>query len=76
MDLVDQQDSRFRYDHSIYQIEYSRNLLFASGQRMERLFDTIIDRTPTRLDIQRSRTIFGAKQRPRTPGGLSPRSQP
>ena len=73
LDLVDQQESRFRYDYSIYQIEYSRNLLFGSGQRMERLFDTIIDRTRTRLDIPRLRTMFGTKQRPRTPGGLSPR---
>ena len=63
----------FRYDYSIYQIEYSRNLLFKSGQRMERLFDTIVDRTRSRLDIPRLRTMFGTKQRPRTPGGLSPR---
>lgn len=73
LDVADQQASRFRYDYSIYQIEYSRNLLFKSGQRMERLFDTIVDRTRSRLDIPRLRTMFGTKQRPRTPGGLSPR---
>jgi hypothetical protein len=73
LDLADQRASRFRYDYSIYQVEYSRNLLFASGRRMERLFDTIVDRTRSRLDIPKLRTMFGAKQRPRTPGGLSPR---
>ena len=73
LDLADQQASRFVYDYSIYQIEYSRNLLFSSGRQMERLFDTIVDRTRSRLDITRLRTMFGTKQRPRTPGGLSPR---
>jgi hypothetical protein len=32
-----------------------------------------VDRTRSRLDIPRLRTMFGTKQRPRTPGGLSPR---
>ncbi|MGK2955576.1 MAG: hypothetical protein ACSLFI_07910 [Solirubrobacterales bacterium] len=72
LDLADKQASGFGYSYSIYQIEYSRNLLFASGQRMERLFDSIVDRTRSRLDIARLRTMFGVKQRPRTPGGLSP----
>jgi hypothetical protein len=73
LDLADQQASRFVYQYSIYQIEYSRNLLFNSGRQMERLFDTIVDRTRSRLDIPKLRTMFGTKQRPRTPGGLSPR---
>ena len=73
LDTVDQEASRFVYSYSIYQIEYSRNLLFSSGRQMERLFDTIVDRTRSRLDIARLRTMFGTKQRPRTPGGLSPR---
>lgn len=71
LDLDDQRDTRFVYQYSIYQIEYSRNLLFVSGQRMQRLFETIIDRTRSRLTIPKLRTMFGTKQRPRTPGGLS-----
>ena len=56
--------SGFRYDYSVYQVEYSRNLLFADGLRMQRLFDTVVDRTRSRLNVTRLRTIFGAKSRP------------
>src|SRR6266508_1654475 len=73
LDIADQQATLFRYSYSIYQIEYSRNLLFRSGRQMERVFDAIVDRTRSRLDIPRLRTMFGSKQRPRTHGGLSPR---
>jgi hypothetical protein len=73
LDLADQERSLFRYDYSIYQIEYSRNLLFTSGAQMDRVFNTIVDRTRSRLTIPTLRTMFGTKQRPRTPGGLSPR---
>ncbi len=34
LDLAEQQDSGFRYAYSVYQAEYSRNLIFASGARM------------------------------------------
>ena len=39
MDLEEQERSGFRYAYSVYQAEYSRNLLFKSGARMEKLFD-------------------------------------
>ena len=42
----------------------SRNLLFADGKRMQRLFATVVDRTRSRLSVTKLRTIFGAKQRP------------
>ena len=64
LDLADQQASGFVYDYSIYQVEYSRNLLFGSGARMQRVFDTIVDRTRSRLDVKQVRTMFGAKVRP------------
>jgi hypothetical protein len=74
LDLAEQERSRFVYDYSIYQVEYSRNLLFASGATMERIFDTVVDRTRSRLDVPKLRTLFGAKKRPRTPrSDLSPR---
>ena len=65
LDLDDQQRSGFGYAYSIYQVEYSRNLIFSSGAVMERAFDAVVDRTRTRIDVPRLRTLFGVGQRPR-----------
>jgi len=64
LDLAEQQDSGFRYAYSVFQAEYSRNLIFASGARMDRVFGTVADRTRSRLDVPALRTLFGMKQRP------------
>lgn len=56
--------SGFGYEYSLYQVEYSRNLLFQRGQQMEQVFDSLIERTRTKLDIKRLKTIFGLKKRP------------
>ena len=64
LDLAEQARSGFRYGYSIYQAEYSRNLLFRSGGQMEDLFDRILDRTRSRLDIPTLRVLFGLKNRP------------
>jgi hypothetical protein len=64
LDLAEQERSGFAYGYSVYQAEYSRNLLFASGPQMEALFDRVLDRTRSRLDIPAIRTIFGLKTRP------------
>jgi hypothetical protein len=74
LDLAEQARSGFGYGYSVYQVEYSRNLIFRSGAVMERVFDTIVDRTRVRLDVPRLRTLFGAGHRPhRTTGAdLSP----
>jgi hypothetical protein len=64
LDLAEQERSGFRYGYAVYQAEYSRNLLFASGAQMEALFDRILDRTRSRLDIPAIRTLFGLKTRP------------
>ena len=74
LDLADQHRSGFGYAYSIYQVEYSRNLIFADGAVMERAFDTVVDRTRARLDVPRLRTLFGVSKRPRNRGDdLSPR---
>ena len=74
LDLDEQHRSGFGYAYSIYQLEYSRNLIFESGAVMERAFDTVVDRTRTRLDVPKLRTLFGVGRRPRWPGEeLSPR---
>jgi hypothetical protein len=62
--LADQQRTNFRYDYSIYQLEYSRNLIFGRGYQMEQLFEALIDRTRPKVDIKRLKTIFGTKRRP------------
>ena len=51
LDLAGQQASGFRYSYSVYQAEYSRNLIFASGARMDRVFGAVADRTRSRLDV-------------------------
>jgi hypothetical protein len=74
LDLDEQRRSGFGYAYSIYQVEYSRNLIFASGAVMEKAFDTVVDRTRARLDVPKLRTLFGVGKRPRCRGGdLSPR---
>jgi hypothetical protein len=64
LDTDEQQRSGFSYAFSVYQVEYSRNLLFRIGAQMQQLFDRVIDRTRSRLDVPAVRTIFGAKTRP------------
>lgn len=64
LDLEEQERTLFRYDYSVYQAEYSRNLLFRHGDQMEQLFQALVDRTRSWLDVKRVQTIFGAKRRP------------
>ena len=64
LDLADQQRTCFSYAYSVYQAEYSRNLLFAYGGHMDRVFNAMLDRTRSRLDIPALRTLFGARRRP------------
>jgi hypothetical protein len=75
LDLAEQERSGFRYGYSVYQAEYSRNLLFASGPQMEALFDRVLDRTRSRLDIPAIRTIFGLKARPHRTRKAGPPAQ-
>jgi hypothetical protein len=66
LDLGEQHRSGFGYGFAVYQlVEYSRNLIFADGHRMQQIFDAVVDRTRSRLDVPKVRTIFGAVQRPR-----------
>ena len=72
LDLDEQRRSGFCYAYSVYQVEYSRNLLFASGRQMQDVFDAVVDRTRSRLDVPQVTTLFGAKMRPRTARGRRP----
>jgi hypothetical protein len=75
LDTSEQAVSGFRYGYWVYQAEYSRNLLFKAGGQMDRVFNTVIDRIRSRLDVPAPRTLFGVKRRPGANGtpGLSPR---
>ncbi len=64
MDKKQQKVTGIEYKFSIYQIEYSRNLLFQRGRQMDEVYQKIIDSTRGRLDIKRVKTIFGKKNRP------------
>ena len=46
----------FCYDYSVFQLEYSRNLLFAYGRQMDRVLTTVLDWTRSRLDVPTLRT--------------------
>jgi len=75
LDTTEQQRTGFRYCYSVYQTEYSRNLLFSSGAIMDQIFQAAIDRTRAPLDIKTVKTIFGYKSRPyrRNRRGKQPR---
>jgi hypothetical protein len=75
LDLAEQGMSGFRYNYSVYQAEYSRNLLFRSGGKMEDLFDRVLDRSRSRLDIPALRTLFGLKARPHWNRAAGPPAQ-
>jgi len=64
LDLAEQQRTGFRYSYSVYQAEYSRNLLFERGRVLDQVFNSIIDRTRAPLEITTIKTIFGRKHRP------------
>jgi hypothetical protein len=64
LDIDEQKRSGFHYVYSVYQAEYSRNLLFERPKIMEQIFQSIIDRTRCRLNMKTLRTIFGYKHRP------------
>src|SRR3990172_3454753 len=76
LDLAEQKQSGFQYAYSVYQAEYSRNLLFKRGGEMEQVFQGVIDRTRAPLDVKTLKTIFGAKHRPfRHRGQKTPRCE-
>jgi hypothetical protein len=65
LDFDEQKRSGFRYQYSSYQIEYSRNLVFEVGGDLDQVFQALIDRSRTPLDLKSIRTILGYRRRPR-----------
>ncbi len=64
LDYEEQAKCRFKYKFSVYQAEYSRNLLFKNGQSLDSVYQNIITLTRGRLDIPKLKTIFGMKRGP------------
>lgn len=64
--LEEQERSGFRYAYSLYQLEYSRNLLFTRPADLDQVFQGWIDRSRRLLDLRTITTIFGWQRRPRT----------
>ena len=65
LDFEEQKRSGFRYHFSNYQMEYSRNLIFVVGGRMEQVFQALIDRSRAPLNLKTIKTILGDKGRPK-----------
>jgi hypothetical protein len=65
LDFEEQKRSGFRYHFSNYQMEYSRNLIFLVGGRMEQVFQALIDRSRAPLNLKTIKTILGDKGRPK-----------
>jgi hypothetical protein len=65
LDSEEQERTGFHYAYSIYQVEYSRNLLFLRGSELEQVFQRMVDRTRGRLDVRQVRTLFGMSRRPK-----------
>jgi hypothetical protein len=63
--LEEQKRSGFHYQYSNYQVEYSRNLIFACGRNMDEVFQALIDRSRVPLDLQIVKTILGYQCRPK-----------
>jgi len=65
LDFDEQKRSGLYYQYSNYQIEYSRNLVFAVGRHMDQVFQALIDRSRAPLDLKTIKTILGYRRRPK-----------
>jgi hypothetical protein len=51
LDQADQERTGFHYNYSVYQAEYSRNLLFRRGSTPDQVFQGVVERTRLSLDV-------------------------
>jgi len=65
LDPEEQERSRFHYQYSNYQVEFSRNLIFEVGGCMDQVFQALIDRSRVLLDLKTVKTILGYTRRPK-----------
>jgi hypothetical protein len=65
LDADERERSGFHYSFSVYQVEYSRNMLFRVGGQMDATFDALAHRAHKQLNVDRLKTLFGSRTRPR-----------
>ena len=75
LDLSEQERCGFRYSYSVYQGEYSRNMLFTRGTELDQIFHGVINRTYDKLNLKVLKTILGTKNRPHHRAGKKPTRQ-
>ncbi|NWG12494.1 MAG: hypothetical protein HXY20_03050 [Acidobacteria bacterium] len=61
---LEQKRTGFHYQYSVFQLEYSRNLLFLRGSILDEVYQKLLDRTRVAFDVKTLKTIFGRKYRP------------
>lgn len=64
LDAKERERSGFRYQYSVYQFEYCRNLLFQHGPAMTEVLEALVDRNRVRVNVDTVKTIIGRKARP------------
>lgn len=64
LDAKERERSGFRYQFSVYQFEYCRNLLFRQGSAMVQVLEGLVDRNRVRMNVDTVKTIIGRKTRP------------
>ena len=57
LDLDDQKRTGFVYSYSTFQLEYSRNLVFVRGSDLDQVYQGLIDRSRTALDVKMSALV-------------------
>jgi hypothetical protein len=73
LSLAEQEQSGFRYEYSVFQAEYSRNLLFRQTTVLQRLYQPLIDRVRNMLSVNTIKMLFGRKRCPyRRRKGVNP----
>ncbi len=71
LDLEEQAQSGFSYVYSVFQLEYSHNLLFRHGAQLDAFFQALVSRAWRRLDLAQLKTLFGTASRPWSPRSSS-----
>jgi hypothetical protein len=63
IDYDAQKRTGFSYSYYLFQLEYSRNLLFKSGKKLTEMYENLITLTRTHFDIKSLSTILGKSRR-------------
>lgn len=64
LDAKEREASEFHYQYSVYQLEYSRNLIFKRTAAMMQVMEALVDRNGVWMNVTNLKTILGRKNRP------------